>query len=409
MSTPDQELLAFMASAETRLQTQEQSLNDLVTAVDGLRQIEPVLRVFIDNIDFFKAIISGLEPRLSTMEGVLEGLDFNDATNTLHGSLQDGLQAFRLELNAFRIDVNTQIATARANRTTTIPAAPKGKMALPAPFSGKRDDWKVFSDHLTLYLTANNTAYPSDSDKIVFAVSRLGEGSAFKYMMQFIPKLTDPVALRPAIITSFEQFLSTMKDTFGVQNANIVAESQLLQLQQKGSAVDYVNKFQELSSDLGWNDSALIAHFRRGLKIEVVKAIDMLETTPTTFPAFVQKAIDLDTKQYATFLELKNRSPFTSATRTTTTKTLPTFPRPAAARPPPTPAIPAEPSMAMDLSQVRHLSPEEKKRRQDQGLCLYCGQGDHFAKLCPNKKTLASADVAYTSDHVRFSLENEEA
>ncbi|KAI1286598.1 hypothetical protein EDD11_010608, partial [Mortierella claussenii] len=83
----------------------------------------------------------------------------------------------------------------------------------------------------------------------------------------------------------------------------------------KGSAVDYTNKFQELASDLEWNDSALIAHYRRGLKVDVIKAIDMLETVPTEFSAFTQKAIDLDSKQYASHLELRSRSASTNPPR----------------------------------------------------------------------------------------------
>jgi hypothetical protein len=380
----------------------------LETAVEGLRAIEPTLRVFIDNIDFFRSVITNLEPRLGTLESAVVALDPDELS-----AVQDNIHSLRSELNSFRQEAQTQYATkneVRSQRQIGNPVAPKGKMALPTPFSGKRDDWKVFSSHLTLYLTANASAYPTDSDKIVFAVSRLGEGSAFKYMMQFIPKLSDPEAVRPAIITSFTVFMNTMKETFGVQNANVVSETQLLQLQQKDSAVDYTNKFQELSSDLGWNDSALIAHYRRGLKINVVKAIDMLETVPTTFSAFMQKAIDVDTKQYASFLELRHRD------RTSPANPIRSAPRPLTFRPPaptPPPVSPAvAPSMAMDLTQARHLSPEEKKRRKDLGLCNYCGGEGHGYLKCPNKKTLANSEIAETSssfDAFEFVLGNDEA
>lgn len=66
----------------------------------------------------------------------------------------------------------------------------------------------------------------------------------------------------------------------------------------------------------------------------------------------------------------------------------------------------------MDLSQARHISPEEKKRRQEKGLCLYCGADDHFAKLCPNKKTLASSEVvgaSLESESFEFILGNDQA
>ncbi|KAF9914745.1 hypothetical protein FBU30_002384, partial [Linnemannia zychae] len=74
----------------------------------------------------------------------------------------------------------------------------------------------------------------------------------------------------------------------------------------------------------------------------------------------------------------------------------------------------SSPSMAMDLGQVqvRHISTEEKRRRQEQGLCNYCGEGKHFARDCPKKKHLASAEIGQDSfipDEITFSLGKDEA
>lgn len=257
MSLSDQEAAAFVAATNSRLESLEQKL-------ENLKGIEPALKFLHENLDYFKALVSGLDSKIALLENaVLTGLPaqiaqqgnfdkteiVREVTSLTQEALRPDIEGLRRTLDDFRRDANAIYAT-KNDLLSRNPASDivthKGKMALPDAFSGKRDDWKVFSSHLTLYLTANAAAYPTDSDKILFAVSRLGDGSAFKYMMQFIPKLKDPVALRPSIITSFEQFLTTMKETFGVQNANVVAETQLLQLQQKGSAVDYTIKFQEL-------------------------------------------------------------------------------------------------------------------------------------------------------------------
>lgn len=434
MSLSDQEAAAFVAATNSRLESLEQKL-------ENLKGIEPALKFLHDNLDYFKALVSGLDSKIALLENaVLTGLPaqiaqqgnfdkteiVREVASLTKEALRPDIEGLRRTLDDFRRDATAIYAT-KNDLLSRNPASDivthKGKMALPDAFSGKRDDWKVFSSHLTLYLTANAAAYPTDSDKILFAVSRLGDGSAFKYMMQFIPKLKDPVAFRPAIITSFEQFLTTMKETFGVQNANVVAETQLLQLQQKGSAVDYTNKFQELASDLEWNDSALIAHYRRGLKPDVIKAIDMLDTIPTMFASFTQKAIDVDSKQYASHLELRNRS---SSSKSPSNSVLPMHraqqPQPTYVRPPLSPSLNPQPmnftppsydpSMAMDLSQVRHINTKEKKRRQENGLCLYCGEDDHFAKFCPEKKTLASLNLAETSfdtDSFTFTLGNDAA
>ncbi|KAF9914415.1 hypothetical protein FBU30_002566, partial [Linnemannia zychae] len=82
-----------------------------------------------------------------------------------------------------------------------------------------------------------------EKPKIVFTISLLEDGSAFKYMIPFVKKLKESTTYHPAIVTNFETFLSTMKDTFDIQNANMVAEMQLYHLEHKGSTIDYTTKF----------------------------------------------------------------------------------------------------------------------------------------------------------------------
>jgi hypothetical protein len=426
MSISEQEMVAFMATTNERFLSLEQRFEPLTT-------LEPSLEFLHTNLEFFRNLCNNLETRLRALEVMtlesaparLKSLEaavsvfdrsslVTEVTAMTYNSLREDISSIQKTMDDFRRDATALYATKSdlegSRPTSTSSPSTKGKMALPEVFSGKREDWKVFASHLTLYLSAHKDSYPLDSDKITFAVSRLGNGSAFKYMMDFIPKLNGPVALRPPIVTNFDLFLKTMKDTFGVQNANVVSEAQLLQLRQKGSAVDYTNKFLELSSDLsGWTDAPLITHYRRGLKPEVVRAIDGLQVVPATFPEFTQKAIELDSKQYATFLELQNRpsvaTPKSNQTPTNLVRRPATTPSASSAPPP-------APSMAMDLSQVRHITPEEKKRRQEKGLCLYCGAGDHFAKQCPNKRTLASTEIVETSsvfEPVEFLLGNDQA
>ncbi|KAG0282881.1 hypothetical protein BGZ98_006564, partial [Dissophora globulifera] len=94
----------------------------------------------------------------------------------------------------------------------------------PEAFTGKREDWKTFSNHLALYFKAHESLYTSSMDKILFAISRLGSGPAFKYMQTYIPSLQKPPAERPGIITNYDLFIKTMAEHFGQQNAHLVAE-----------------------------------------------------------------------------------------------------------------------------------------------------------------------------------------
>lgn len=44
--------------------------------------------------------------------------------------------------------------------------------------------------------------------------------------------------------------------------------------------------------------------------------------------------------------------------------------------------------MQIDATRFKPLTPEEKKRRFEENLCLYCGEPGHKAGSCPKKRKL---------------------
>jgi len=78
----------------------------------------------------------------------------------------------------------------------------------------------------------------------------------------------------------------------------------------------------------------------------------------------------------------------------------------------PAPTKPDEPSfrpgglvpMALDAS--RKISPAERQRRMQEGLCAYCAEGGHFARECPNKarNRLRLAEATSTIDMSKNEL-----
>ena len=58
----------------------------------------------------------------------------------------------------------------------------------------------------------------------------------------------------------------------------------------------------------------------------------------------------------------------------------------------------------MDLSTFRpRLSPEERRRRIEQNMCLYCGGQGHIARFCPNKpRNLLRGNEAYFAPAAAF-------
>jgi hypothetical protein len=58
-------------------------------------------------------------------------------------------------------------------------------MPPPAEFSGKRNDWKSFMSRIQFHFITHPQAYPSDTKKILFMITRLGDTSAYKYIQNY--------------------------------------------------------------------------------------------------------------------------------------------------------------------------------------------------------------------------------
>jgi hypothetical protein len=91
-----------------------------------------------------------------------------------------------------------------------------------------------------------------------------------------------------------------MSKNFGITNSHVVAEINLWALKQRGSALDYTNKFINIAADIRWsnNDNAIISAYRLGLKEAILEVLARNEE-PTTFTAFSQLAIEINTRQYS--------------------------------------------------------------------------------------------------------------
>lgn len=374
-----QALMDRVATLEQTVAPLQAKVNELEETVEKYRDM---LEFILSNEDFFSSLTVNLNPRLLNLESNAQKMtsQLPPITRAELGKL----------FHDHKTDV-TNIVSAIFQSSTPHPSnnsPSRPKVAPPAVFSGKREDWKGFQSQLELFFVANETLYPNDHDRIVLAISRLGDTAAFKYMQRYVPSLKLPIEERPACISNLDQFFALMSKNFGVSNAHVLAETQLRQLKQRGSAIDYTNRFVNLAADTAWNDSAMISQFRLGLKESVQDAMANYPE-PTTFAEFSQLAIDVDNRQYGyTLTRSGNKSSgapsrSTTAHTSTTTHTLST---PATVSTPTTSA-PTTTSMDMDLSHVRHgpLSPSERLRRQKEGLCTYCGSADHWLDDCPKK------------------------
>jgi hypothetical protein len=378
----------------------------LETSLAALDKYKQVFDLLLSNNVFFTDLTKQLESRFIHVESQVAGLV---ALETVEEPI--GRADLTYTLNSLRDNMLDNMRTMIEDHhpQTTTPAKPKHDA--PALFSGKREDWKTFQAQLELFFLNTAPLYPTDVDKIMFSISRLGDTAAFKYMEKYIPSFKLSAEERPLLLSNLDTFFKAMSKTFGVTNAHVLAETHLRKLTQKGSALDYTNKFTNLAADTKWNDAAMISQYRLGLKESVQETISQTShDEPETFAEFSQLAIDIDNRHYG--YSLTRPSGRSTITRPQTTAT-PIHRTPAA-------SFSSPPSMAMDLSQAQHkaLDPQEKQRRKDNNLCTYCGSEGHWIKDCPTKpkftprpfaKNSQSVSAVQASPDVVFELGKDEA
>src|SRR5690606_21731974 len=167
------------------------------------------------------------------------------------------------------------------------------------------------------------------------------------------------------------------------------AERKLRALRQgTKSASAYHAEFVSLVSRVGWDRNSWSSFFKNGLR-EELKDLLLARDLPEDFNAFAQLCIKLDNAWHARQMEKKQSSSSRSAapapraatsspavTTTTATTTTTAAPRTSTGTAP----------GPMELDASRHITPETRQYRKENGLCMYCGGQGHFASVCRNKK-----------------------
>ncbi len=150
---------------------------------------------------------------------------------------------------------------------------------------------------------------------------------------------------------------------------------------------EYISKFRTLSARSGWNEPALLARFKEGLSDDV----------KTLLTAQLHDLTSLRSAQSAATTAYQNcqaRNRFQKGSSRTQVS-FPNWPR---RHTPSTTTVNAPAastsgpgSMDLDSVKVKHITAEEKQRRREKNLCLYCGGANHFAGDCPAKKARLAA------------------
>ncbi len=232
----------------------------------------------------------------------------------------------------------------------------------PAFYSGEPQQCRSFLANCSLYISLQPSSFPTEESKIAFVITQLSGRAALWGSTVWEQKLP--------CCTSFQSFSEEIKKVFDRTASGREAARFLAELWQGNRSVtDYSIEFCTLAAECRWNLEAQWDMFLHGLADYIKDEIYSLDL-PTSLDGLVSLTIRVDTRlqqrdqraRRAPAANLLNHLPVTSCDAD---------------------VVFSEPEpMQMGRS---HLSLEEKRRRRNVGLCLYCGAAGHIAAQCPVK------------------------
>ena len=259
------------------------------------------------------------------------------------------------------------------------------KISDPAKFSGKREDLDPFLLALQNKIHGNASLFPTEDIKMRYTFGLL-ERTAQDHIAPHMNKLTGAFDF-----VDFEAFLQVLQTAFADPDARGTAVAKINQIRMNNRDFStYYAEFQKYAPHTGYENLVLRDLLKAGLSQELQQLLLPQPALPARLTEFATLCQSLD-KNLQQNSQLRSRFAPRPAPRLAPAKPnpiTPTSPAPIARPIHPTSGGSGHYGAApMDLSGVRQkLTPEEKQRRIEEGLCLYCGGLGHLAFQCPENK-----------------------
>jgi Retrotransposon gag protein len=260
----------------------------------------------------------------------------------------------------------------------------------------------------------NNPAYSEDEAKVTLALSYL-RGTALDY---FEPSLLDSDDA-PEWMEDWPVFVRTLRTQFGPIDPTADAEDGIdhLKMQDNQHIVKYNVEFNRLAIRTGWDDSVLRHRYYSGLA-ERIKDIMGQQGKPATLEAMKTLAHSIDSRHWERLREKsragkgksdkpdkpdaksddksddKGKKPASGNNSNSNNNNNKNNKSNAGKPGKPASSSGNTASISDKLGKDGKLTPQERQRRFDNNLCLFCGGVGHSAKDCPKSSSSASKTKA---------------
>jgi hypothetical protein len=243
-----------------------------------------------------------------------------------------------------------------------IPAKGTPKLPLPEKYDGKRQHFRQFINSVKLQFSVCPDSFPNDASKTGFVASLL-RGAALDWITPYL-ELQDPM------LSSWVEFEAKFKAMFDDPHRARTAVGKLTQLRQgRRPVVAYAAEFRRIVMDADFDNNAQVYWFRAGLTDDILDELTHT-VTETDLEKFIAQCVLIDTRLSEREAERKRRSAFGGQPRSTSS------------------SVQNDPMVLDSTTTSTHRGPisaEERKRRLENNLCLYCEGAGHQKANCPKK------------------------
>jgi Retrotransposon gag protein/Zinc knuckle len=287
-----------------------------------------------------------------------------------------------------------------AQSAPVAPVTSSTRLREPDTFDGSdANKLRVFILQCSLHFQDRANAFSSGKAKVTYALSFL-TGPALSW---FEPALFDLAP--PAWVDDWDLFRTELETNFGPFDpvGEAEAEIETLVMAEGSRSAIYFVEFNRLASRIQWDDHALLRQAYKGLARRIKNEM-VHHDRPVTLLGLRKLVQAIDYRYWERKAEITREA---NPTSKVDHKVDPKVARnPEAAPKGKAPENPKSgPDLTGKLGKDGKLTPQERQRRMDNSLCLFCGKTGHIAKECPKSTAIAARARAAVAELQESSIE----